>query len=53
MTGRLNYFPLLLPLALSLILLGCGEEPGPAEKAGKKIDRALHKATDKVKELSK
>lgn len=55
MTARpLPGFLVVLIIALPLLALGgCGEEPGPAEKAGKKIDRSMQKAADKVKELTK
>lgn len=36
-----------------LALGGCGEEPGPAEKTGKRIDQVLEKTADKVSDLSK
>lgn len=35
-----------LALLMSALLTGC-EEEGPAEKAGKKIDRTLDKLSDK------
>ncbi len=53
MTARLKMLSLLVIIGLPLVLLGCGEEQGPAEKAGKKIDRALQKAADKAEELTK
>jgi hyperosmotically inducible protein len=43
---------LLLAFALPLALCGC-QEPGPAEKAGEKIDQGVEKAGDKINELSK
>jgi hypothetical protein len=41
---------LLLALTLTLGLAACREE-GPAEKAGKKVDETMEKASEKMNEL--
>lgn len=48
------YKTLCVALALGLVLAvaGCGEDEGPAEKAGKKIDQAVEKAGEKVEEAT-
>lgn len=41
-------------LSLSVLLMtGCQEEAGPAEKAGREVDKALDKVNDGIKELTK
>lgn len=40
---------LLAASSLALIgLAGCGDRPGPAETAGKKVDRAMEKLTERL-----
>ncbi|MEN8258903.1 MAG: transport-associated protein [Thermodesulfobacteriota bacterium] len=53
MTDGLKSFFLILIMTLPLALMGCGDEPGPTEKAGKKINQAFTKGPDKAKELTK
>jgi len=37
-----------ITLAAAIVLTGCQQHEGPAEKAGKKIDQAAEKAGDAV-----
>ncbi len=47
---NLKYMIVVLSVALGLGLAGC-EKEGPAEKAGKKVDKAVEKAGNKAEEL--
>ena len=49
---RFPSFGLSVLFACGLIVAasGCGEQEGPAEKAGKTIDQAVEKTTDSAKE---
>jgi predicted small secreted protein len=58
MLKRINY--LLVVALLGLTLSGCEKKEGPAEKAGKEVDKAakdlgqsMEKAADSVKEATK
>jgi hypothetical protein len=41
-----------LALGLMLALAGCGDDEGPAEKTGEKIDEAVEQAGEKVEEAT-
>lgn len=41
-----------LALGLVLAVTGCGDDDGPAEEAGEKIDEAVEEAGDKVEEAT-
>jgi hypothetical protein len=46
---NLKYLALVFGVALCFALAGC-EKEGPAEKAGKKIDKVIEKAGEKAEE---
>jgi hypothetical protein len=46
---NLKYVLLVLSVALGFALAGCHKE-GPAEKAGKKVDKVIEKAGEKAEE---
>ena len=45
-----TFATLLIAAVLAPAVLGACEKEGPAERAGKDVDRAMDKAGDKVKE---
>jgi uncharacterized lipoprotein YehR (DUF1307 family) len=50
LTGKI--FMIVVALSLTIGIYGCKKE-GPAERAGKEIDRAFEKAKDKIDEATK
>ena len=51
MRSRLTGIAALLALAGAVVMIGCKEE-GPAEKAGKNLDKSAEKATKQVEEAT-
>lgn len=41
-----------LVMIFGLMIAGCSEEQGPAEKAGEQIDQAMEKAGDEIEEAT-
>lgn len=41
-----------LLFAFNIVLVGCGEDEGPMERAGEKVDEAIEKAGDKIEDAT-